>query len=90
MVADTVLLANFTRIDYQLTFKDTPVTVTKSLRLVANNNAGTVTTTVSERQGGSINVAVDVDDGDAVNGNLQITNNEAYDIELNFLRAITP
>ena len=89
VVIDTNLLSSFSRIDYILNFKDSPVTVTKSLKLVVQNNAGTITDTVSERLGGSIDLDVDVTD-DAVDAFLEITNNEAYDVTVTFLRSITP
>ena len=89
VVVDTNLLADFSRIDYILNFKDDPVTVTRSQKLVAQNNAGTVTSTVTERLGGAIDADVDFTD-DGVDGFLEITNNEVFDLTLTFLRAITP
>jgi len=89
VVVDTNLLSTFSRIDYIINFKDDPITVTKSMKLVAQNNAGTVTDMVSERMGGSIDVAVSVTD-DSVDAFLEITNNEIFDVVVTFLRAITP
>ena len=88
-ILDTNLLSTWSRIDYIINFKDSPVTVTKSLKLVAQNNAGTITDMVSERMGGPINVAVAVTD-DGVDGFLEVTNNESFDLTVTFLRAITP
>ena len=59
------------------------------MKLVAQNNAGNVTDMVSERMGGPINLAVNMTD-DAVDAFLEITNNEAFDVEVTYLRAITP
>ena len=89
VVVDTNLLSTFSRIDYILNFKDTPITVTKSMKLVVQNDSGNVTDMVSERMGGSINIQVSATD-DSVDAFIQITNNEAFDLELTFLRAITP
>ena len=75
--------------DYILNFKDDPITVTKSLRLALQNNAGTLTDIVSERQGGAIDLSVDVTD-DGVDAFVEITNSEAYDVTVTFLRAKTP
>lgn len=86
-VVDTNLLSAFSRIDYIINFKDSGATVTKSMKLVAQNNAGVLTDSVSERMGGSIDVLVNVTD-DAVDAFLEITNNEAFDIEVTFLRAV--
>jgi hypothetical protein len=89
LVVDATLLSTFSRLDYILNFKDNPVTVTKSLKLIVQNDAGSLKDSVSERLGGPINVLVDVTD-DAVDAFLQITNNEIFDIEVTFLKALTP
>lgn len=85
-VIDTNLLSSFSRIDYIINFKDSPVTVTKSMKVVVQNNAGTVTDSVSERMGGPINVSIDNTD-DAVDQFLEITNNESFDLTVTFLKA---
>lgn len=89
LVVDNTLLSTFSRLDYILNFKDNPITVTKSLKLAVQNNAGDLKDSVSERLGGPINVDVDVTD-DAVDAMLEITNNESFDIEVTFLKALTP
>jgi len=89
VVIDTVLLSTWSRLDYIINFKDNPITVTKSLKLQAQNNSGVVTDSVSERLGGPINVQTTMDD-DAVDGLLTITNNESFDLDVTFLRALTP
>lgn len=89
VVVDTTLLSSFSRLDYILNFKDNPVTVTKSLKLAVQNNAGSLKDSVSERLGGPISLSVDVTD-DAVDAMIEITNNEAFDIEVTFLKALTP
>lgn len=85
LVVDTNLLVSFTRLEYILNFKDDPITVTKSLRLIGQNNGGVVTDTVSERLGGPINVLVDLTD-DSVDAFLEITNNEVFDLTLTMLK----
>jgi hypothetical protein len=85
IVADTNLLSSFSRIDYILNFKDDPVTVTKSLKLIVQNNGGSVSDSVSERKGGPISVTVGVSD-DSIDAFLDITNNESFDLTLTFLR----
>ena len=89
LVIDTTLLSSFSRLDYIINFKDNPVTVTKSLKLVVQNNAGTLRETRSERLGGPINTTIDVTD-DAIDAMISITNNEAFDIEVTFLKALLP
>ena len=89
VVVDTNLLDDFSRIDYILNFKNDPTTVTRSLKLVVQNSGGNVTDMVSERMGGSIDVNVNVPD-DGLDAFLEIVNNEAFDVTINFLRAITP
>ena len=89
IVVDTNLLSTFSRLDYIINFKDDPITVTKSLKLVSQNDAGTLSNLVSERMGGAIDVEVDVTD-DAVDAFLEITNNESYDVTVTYLRAILP
>jgi hypothetical protein len=69
--------------------KDNPTTVTKSLKLTVQNNAGSLKDSVSERLGGPINAAVNVTD-DAVDAMIEVTNNEAFDIYVTFLKALTP
>jgi hypothetical protein len=88
-IVDTTLLSTWSRLDYIINFKDNPITVTKSLKLIAQNNAGTITDSVSERMGGPINVQVSLTD-DAIDGFLSITNNEAFNLDVTFLKAITP
>ena len=85
-VIDTNLLSSFSRIDYIINFKDDPVTVTKSLKVVVQNDAGDVSDVVSERMGGRIDVSVDVTD-DAVDAFLEITNNESFDLTVTFLKS---
>lgn len=89
VVVDTNLLSSFSRIDYVLNFKDDPITITKSLKLVAQNNAGTVSDMVTERMGGNMDIAVNFTD-DSVDGFLELTNNESFAVTLTFLRAILP
>jgi hypothetical protein len=89
VVIDTTLLSTFSRLDYIINMKDNPTTVTKSLKLTVQNNAGSLKDSVSERLGGPINAAVNVTD-DAVDAMIEVTNNEAYDIEVTFLKALTP
>lgn len=89
MVIDTNLLSTFSRLEYILNFKDSPITVTKSLKLIVQNNAGTLTESVSERLGGSIDVDIDVTD-DAIDAFIEVTNNESFDLTVTFLRAILP
>lgn len=81
VTADINLLTSFSRLDYFLNFKDVPTTVTKSLKYVVQNDAGTLTDAVSERMGGSINVSVACSD-DGVDQFLEITNNEAFALTL--------
>jgi hypothetical protein len=88
-VIDTTLLSTFSRLDYIINFKDNPITVTKSLKLVVQNDAGSLTDKVSERMGGNIDVDVDVTD-DAVDASIEITNNESFDVTVTFLKALTP
>jgi hypothetical protein len=89
VVIDTTLLSTFSRLDYIINMKDNPVTVTKSLKLIVQNDAGSLKDSVSERMGGPINAAVDVTD-DAVDAMIEVTNNEAFDIYVTFLKALTP
>lgn len=86
VVVDTNLISSFSRLDYILNFKDSPVTVTKSLRLAVQNNGGSITDTVSERLGGTIDVLIDVTD-DTVDTFLEITNNEAFALTMTFLKS---
>ena len=86
VVIDTNLLTSFSRLDYILNFKDDPVTVTKSLKLVVQNDSGTLSEIVTERMGGSIDVDVDVTD-DAVDAFVEITNNESFDLTVTFLKS---
>lgn len=88
LVVDVTLLSAFSRIDYIINYKDNPVTVTRSQKLTVQNNAGTITETVSERLGGSIDAPINVTD-DSVDCFIEITNNELFDIEVTFLKAIT-
>ena len=83
---DTNLLSSFSRIDYIINFKDNPVTVTKSMKVVVQNNAGTITDSVSERMGGPINVQIANTD-DAVDQFLEITNNESFALDVTYLKA---
>ena len=89
LVIDTNLLSTFSRLDYIINFKDSPVTVTKSLKLVIQNDAGLLTDMVSERMGGAIDVDVIVTD-DAVDAFVTIDNNEIFDVTITFLRALLP
>jgi len=87
VVVDTNLLSSFSRIDYILNFKNSPVTVTKSLKCIFQNNGGNLTDSVSERMGGPINVAVNGTD-DSVDAFLEISNNESFPLTMTFLRSI--
>ena len=89
VVIDTTLLSTFSRLDYIINMKDNPVTVTKSLKLRVQNNAGNLTDSVSERLGGPINAAVDATD-DSIDAMIDVTNNETFDIYVTFLKALTP
>ena len=85
-VIDTNLLTSFSRLDYIINFKNSPVTLTKSLKLVVQNNAGSLTDTVSERMGGAINVLLNVTD-DSIDSFLGVTNNESFPLTVTFLKS---
>ena len=86
VVADVNLLTSFSRLDYILNFKDSPVTVTKSLKLAVQNSGGSLTDTVSERLGGAINILINVTD-DSVDAFLEITNNESFPLTMTYLKS---
>lgn len=86
VVADVNLLSSFSRLDYIMNFKDSPVTVTKSMKVVVQNDSGALTSSVSERMGGAINVLINVTD-DSVDAFLEVTNNEAYPLTMTFLKS---
>ena len=86
VVIDTTLLSTFSRIDYIINFKDSPVTVTRSFKLVVQNDGGTVSHVISERMGGSIDADIDVTD-DAVDAFVEVTNNESFAVTVTYLRA---
>lgn len=82
---DVNLLSTFTRINYVLNFKDSPLTVSKSLKVQVQNNGGSVTDSVSERLGGPVDVLVAVTD-DSIDQFLDLTNNESFALTVTFLK----
>lgn len=88
VTVDVTLLSSFSRIDYILDFLKVSDNSTKSLSLVVQNNAGTISDSVSNRLGGSINLAVNVTQN-LVDEFLDVTNNEASALTLTFLKAVT-
>lgn len=86
VVADVNLLASFTRLEYIMNFKDSPLTVSKSLKMVGLWNGSVLIDTVSERQGGPLNVSVDLTE-DSVDAFLSVQNNESFNLTLTLLKS---
>jgi hypothetical protein len=84
---DVTLISTFSRIDYIVNFKN-PSDVTKSMKIVVQNDAGNISDVVSERMGGALDVLLNVTD-DSVDTFLEITNNELTALTITFLRAQT-
>jgi hypothetical protein len=88
VTADVTLLSSFNRIDYILDFVKVSDSSTKSMTLIVQNNAGTVSDSVTNRLGGSINLALNVTQN-LVDEFLDVTNNESSALTLTMLKAVT-
>ena len=76
LVIDSVTLAQFSRLDYTLSFYDNGETVTKNMKFVVNKTGSTISDQVFSRLG-----VMDIEVNSVVNAgeyNLSITNSEAF------------
>lgn len=87
VVVDNNLLNDFSRIKYFLNFKGVSTSSTKGYDLTVQNNAGTVTDTLSTRLGGPLSLNINVTD-DSVDMFLEIANNESEDLTLSYIKNI--
>ncbi len=86
LTVDTVLLSSFTRIKYFITVKGLTSGNTKGLDLTVQNDAGTLTETVTHRLGSLANISVNITD-DATDMFLDINNNSVENVQVTILRA---
>ena len=84
-VVDLLALSSFSKLEYIVEYRDTTSSKTKTLKMAVTNGDTEVCDSVYAKQGDPMDIAITAR-RTASNFELEITNNEAFDIDLSFAR----